>query len=427
VVLLAIFALSMTCALLYRLAERASGNVLVAFGVTAVATMASSIHWLARPHMFTLLLTAIFLHILERTREGRTQLLLWLPPLMTLWTNLHGGFLVGLTLVGAYALAPAVKAAIARDRAARRAEFSKGVPYLATWAASFAATFINPYFYKLHVHIFQFLREPFHFLHVSEFQSLSFQHPAARYFEILLVLAACAAMWNVRRGQWHYALLAASWIHPALTSSRNIPIFALVAAAPVAQMLAHWLEEANALRMAARIRAVDRLPRWHAAAAAGFLALALVSLAPGASGKFKAEFDGQRFPVKAVDFLGDKTGRIFAPDQWGAYLIYRFYPAGKVFVDDRSDFYGPAFEQAWLDALNAKYGWNAYLDRYLIDTVLLPVDAPLVGALKESRRWRPVYDDGMAIVFRPADRTGPGGEKVLRSQDRASVDSRGRG
>jgi hypothetical protein len=434
VVLLAVLALSMTSALLYRLVERACGNVLVAFGVTAVATMASSIHWLARPHLFTLLLTAVFLHILERTREGRTKLLLWLPPLMTLWTNLHGGFLVGLTLVGAYALEPVIKAAIARDRSARRAEFSSGVPYLATLAASFAATFVNPYFYKLHVHIFQFLREPFHFLHISEFQSLSFQHPAARYFEILLVLAACAAMWNVRRGQWHYALLAASWMHPALTSSRNIPIFALIAAAPIAQMVARWLEEVDAARMAARLRAVDRLPRWHATAAAGFLALAVASWGPGASGKFRAEFDSQKFPVKALDYLGDKTGRIFAHDQWGAYLIYRLYPGTKVFVDDRSDFYGPAFEEAWLDVFNAKYNWSSYLDRYSIHTVLLPVDAPLVGALKESHRWRPVYDDGMAIVFqaaRPADanssRGEAHGETMSRSQDRASLDSRGRG
>jgi len=37
---------------------------------------------------------------------------------------------------------------------------------------------------------------------------------------------------------------------------------------------------------------------------------------------------------------------------------------------------------------------------------LMPLDAPLTGALKESSHWRVVYDDGMALVFRPNSRTG---------------------
>ena len=417
VVLASVLALSLTSALLYRLVERACENVLVAFGVTALAMMASSIHWLARPHVFTLLLTAIFLHILERARAGRARLLLCLPPLMALWTNLHGGFLAGLILAATYAAAPLAKGLISCDDAGRRAEFRRAIPYLAALAASAAATFMNPYFYRLHAHILQFLNEPFHFLNISEFQSLSFQHPAARYFEVLLILAVCATVWSLRRGQWTYALLAASWIHPALTSSRNIPIFAIVAAAPIGKMVAECLAAASAARIAKWLRALadfvwsagsefrplETLPRWHATAAAGFLALAMASFAPDASAKFKAEFDPARFPVKAVDHMGNRLGRTFSNDQWGSYLIYRLYPnGGRVFMDDRSDFYGPAFDEAWLAVLKGRYDWSAYLDRYAVDTVLLPPDAPLVSTLKESHLWRVVYDDGVVIVFRAA-------------------------
>jgi hypothetical protein len=39
-----------------------------------------------------------------------------------------------------------------------------------------------------------------------------------------------------------------------------------------------------------------------------------------------------------------------------------------------------------------------------VDTVLLPVDTALAGALKQSARWRPVHQDGTAIVFRTRDR-----------------------
>ncbi len=75
----------------------------------------------------------------------------------------------------------------------------------------------------------------------------------------------------------------------------------------------------------------------------------------------------------------------------------------KVFVDGRSDFYGEKFNQAYVDVLNVKYTWPQTLERYGVNTLLLHADAPLTGAVKESARWRVVYDDGLAIVFRPVE------------------------
>ena len=110
--------------------------------------------------------------------------------------------------------------------------------------------------------------------------------------------------------------------------------------------------------------------------------------------------------------LGDSAAasRIFTSDQWGDFLIYNLYPRNRVFIDGRSDFYGKKFEEKYLDIVAVKYTWQRYLDEYGVDTVLLPTDAPLTGALKESSRWRVVYDDGDAIVFRAGAR--PEGPQV---------------
>src|SRR5689334_2336938 len=81
-----ILVLSITFALLFRLVRRHSQNVFVAFGVTTLALAGSSIHWLARPHLFTLLFVVIFFWILDRAYEGRSRALWALPPLMALWT-----------------------------------------------------------------------------------------------------------------------------------------------------------------------------------------------------------------------------------------------------------------------------------------------------------------------------------------------------
>jgi hypothetical protein len=142
----------MTFALLYRLIARRSQNVLVAIGLTVLAASGSTIHWLARPHLVTMLFTVIYLSILQRVQEGRTKLL-WLLPLMAIvWTNLHGGFVFGIVivgLVGAGELAGALLAATAEERwKAVRAS----IPYFAAAAGCLAASLVNPYTYHLHQH-----------------------------------------------------------------------------------------------------------------------------------------------------------------------------------------------------------------------------------------------------------------------------------
>src|SRR5438128_4529361 len=95
VVLASMFVISLTFALLFRLVRRKCGNVLIAITVTLLAAAGSSLHWLARPHLITVLLAVVFYGILERARDGKVRLLFLLPVLTVLWTNLHGGFFVG--------------------------------------------------------------------------------------------------------------------------------------------------------------------------------------------------------------------------------------------------------------------------------------------------------------------------------------------
>jgi hypothetical protein len=104
---------------------------------------------------------------------------------------------------------------------------------------------------------------------------------------------------------------------------------------------------------------------------------------------------------------------VFTSDQWGDYLIYHLSPKGtKVFFDGRSDFYGGKFCQDYTDVFNVKYNWEQTLARYGVDTILLSPDAALAGAIKESSRWRVTYDDGHAIVFRPAGNPAGRGEQA---------------
>ncbi|MFB3778289.1 MAG: hypothetical protein ACE141_11780 [Bryobacteraceae bacterium] len=416
VVLASILVLSFTFALLYRLVLRECPNVLIAFAVTFAATAGSTMHWLARPHLFTLLFVAVFYALLERARQGRTRLLLLLPPLMVIWTNIHGGFFVGIILIGCYVAGELVQWLLEPDPEKARGALLRSRPFLLTGLVSAAVTLVNPYSYGLHVHMWKFLTGSFHLRYINEYQPTQFQNGLALWYEPLVLLGVAAVAWSVYHRRFAHAIMAAGWLHLALFSVRNLPIYLIVAAPCVAGMLYDLLKRVSVAplaswvgkslrafdRFAEEFGANDRIPRLHLASAAGFVAMASLFYAPAPPANFRAEYDVKQYPAAALEVLrGPETARsIFADDEWGDYLIYRLYPQTKVFVDGRFDLYGEEFTKKYLDVLNAKYGWEDTLKKYSVDTILLRVDTPLAGALKESRRWHPIFDDGMAIVFR---------------------------
>ena len=158
------------------------------------------------------------------------------------------------------------------------------------------------------------------------------------------------------------------------------------------------------LELGSEVAGMERHWRVHLWSAAPIALICAVSLGANPPAALHAQFLSERFPAAAVDrFLAQCTSvRIFAHDQWGGYLIYRLYPRLKVFVDGRSDFYGPAFGDDWLRIANNRYDWQQQLDKFGVNTVLLPGDSPLASTMKETRRWRVVYDDGSAIIFQPS-------------------------
>lgn len=436
VVLFSVVMLAVTFLLLFRMALRRA-NPIVAVVITMVAAASSAIHWLARPHLFTLLFLVLFYRALENVREGRTRLLgipylVILPAAMVLWTNLHGGFIVGILLLGAYGVGDLLKMALSADAGQALAARLRARAFLLSTLGCVAASLINPYFYHLHVHVVKYLFDPFQAQHIVEFLTLNFHHPVAIFFETLLILGAGAAIWHGARGSYTEAVLLLMWGHGALLASRNIPLFGIVAAPIVAAAVDAWLKKApglevapwlrNAARkytaLAAEVAEIDGLARWHGISIATVVVIGALLYAPNPPKRFRPEYDPKVYPAGAVAVLrNEPAARIFTNDEWGDYLIYQLYPGHRVFVDGRSDFYGDDFVQRYLDVMSVKYDWQKTLDGFGINTILLPTDAPLAGALKESARWRVVYDDGISLIFQPAQKAGAAVPRITSNPD----------
>jgi hypothetical protein len=124
--------------------------------------------------------------------------------------------------------------------------------------------------------------------------------------------------------------------------------------------------------------------------------------------KWKAEFPGFRFPKMAADSLEDRIvgRRLLSTDQWGDYLVYRFYPEFKTFIDGRSDFYDPSIRDEYVALMNGKWGWRRIMDKHGFEAALLPASWALTSTLKIDPAWRLVYDDGEALFFERAEPAG---------------------
>ncbi len=409
VVFLNVLLLGLISALLFRLIRRCSDNDALALLFTLLAVCASMIHWLARPHLVSWVFVLIFSHLILSAEKGNLRALYWLPLLTLCWTNLHGGFLVGVLLLATSAFAEGIGALLKGENVWRNA-YQNSRPYLLCAFACLAASLINPYGWHLHQHVFTYLRDSKLLDNIQEFQSINFHHPSSIFFEGMLLLGIPAAFWCLSCGKIAAGLSILLWAHLALVSGRNTPIFVLIAAPWAACMTLEyarrlgrvcWLRKTSATvsEICAEFSPLDRLERWHlvSAAAVLFVAFALGSHKAG----FESEFNPKNFPMKDVSALDQVKGlRVFTSDQWGDYLIYRFGPSQRVFMDGRSDFYGDELVGIYQHIMSAQYDWESDLKRFGVEAVMLKPDAPLAAVLKESPHWKLLFDNGSVLMFR---------------------------
>lgn len=419
----------------YRLVRRCCGNDVLAFVFSAVAIAGSTIHWLARPHLFSWLFVLVFYHVMLSAAEGKPKRLWWLPVLMLAWVNMHGGFFIGIVMLLTSAMGAGLTGFVYEKQASWRAVYRNARPYLVCAAACTGVSFLNPYTWQLHLHLLNYLRD-FRLLdQIQEYQSISFHRGSAMFFEGMLLLGVAAVVWCVQHRKFDAAILMLIWAHLALVSARNIPIFLFIAAPWVACLVRDALTSFDATGWLSRFRAaaieiyeelqpIERVRRWHLVSVLSVVFLAC-SVAKG-SHRVDTDFDSTIFPVGAIPVMQPmKAARVFTYDQWGDYLIYRLYPSRQVFVDGRGEFYGADFLDHCDRTINAGFNWEAELNRFGVDTVLLKVDAPLAEVLKRSPNWKLILDDGFLIIFRAGPKTEQ--ERTALPQERFSPVSRNGG
>jgi len=386
---------------LLRYAVWRGANGLLAACLCLLAVGGSTMHFLARPHLFTLLLLPACLWLVEADRRRNTRLVWLLVPITMLWTNLHGGFLVFIACLVLLVAGSAAEALLGRPRwpAVRR--------YSVLLAGCSIATLINPYGIGLHVHIVEYLRADWIKNLVQEFQAPTFRSEGQLQYEVLLLGGIILAGLLLRRQRFTEALWLLFLAHSSLTSLRHAPLYVAVAAPLIASELSVWWKALASERKKSSVLSIlyqlgadltsnfGRTSLWPA--------LVVVALAfLDAPLKWPHDFPSEAFPIAMVHENAKvlESSRLLTTDQWADYIIYSFYPRQKVFIDGRSDFYGESLGTEYLHLLQGAYDWQSILRRRGFDAALLPVEWPLVQMLKLDPSWQVIKDDSHAILFR---------------------------
>ena len=394
------FLIATTYLLLFRMLRQESRDLLLGTLIVCLAAVSSTPHWLARPHIFSLVLTVIWYHLLNEFQYRQNNRLLFLPLLTLLWVNLHGGYIVGIVLLGIYMAGNLMASITSREPDAQRS-LQKSKTLLLVMIACILVSTLNPQGYHILLFPFKVTSDKFLMDHVQEFLSPNFHEPLP--FKYLLLLTIAILAWSRPAVNWIELLLILTFTYMALYSVRYITLFAIITAPILIRLidqmkiglpakLRKFLDERST-----GLSQIEGQTKGYFWSMAGVIAV----IALGAAGNIQYKFSEKSYPVDGVAFLKKEnvSGNTFTHDDFGDYLIYAAWPQRKVFVDGRTDMYGSERLKEYLTLAHAMPGWREIVDKYAFSSILFDTQSPLANALAEDKNWQLVYSDPLASIF----------------------------
>jgi tetratricopeptide (TPR) repeat protein len=410
--------------LLYRFVRKTSNRPLSVILVFLGLMIASSRFFL-RPQLFSLLFSLVYFFILEAYRNRSSRGVYFLPLLQVLWTNTHGYFILGPLFIFIYCLGTGLSRWSSQFRPYRSSDPQTKVVTLAVIAFTSAfVCLINPNLLKGFIYpitmIYRFIKGPpdrgfiMELLPLARYQESGF----LLYFKVLTLLVAASFVLNFKKFSFEHLLVCAFLFCLSLIAQRHIDIFAIVSLPVISFNFAQFCSSLNVRLSRQGLTQRFRLRLLGpplAVIVSLFLAGSFLGLSwEVATNRFylrnnkNLEFGlgvlERTYPIGACDFIekAGLEGKMFNDLNWGSYLIYRFFPDKKVFIDARTE----AYPQDLL---------SLYMNLYLYPNLLEKVESEfginyciinygrggkdLVRYLYEHRDWKLVYLDEASLIF----------------------------
>lgn len=344
----------------------------------ALSIGAGVVYWSPRPLAFGLVCLAATILLVERRRPW------WLlVPVVWVWVNSHGSFVLGLGWL--------ILSAIGQRLDGQRRP--PVLPWLGGFGVGLLVACVNPLGPRLMSFPVAVLSKREAFAEVAEWRPPDVGR-ATGIFTALCFFAIVVLLARSRRARptWADVVPLSAFVVSGLVAQRNLPMAAIVAAPVLARSLARALPATTTDPSAEPPR-----PFVHLGIAGLLGAMALAFVAVAASQPALA-FEG--YPVRAAR-LYEGPARVLTTDVAAGYLILRDGRSARVFFDDRVDMYPLDMTRDYLRLLQGDEGALEVLDRRGVEVVVWEVRRPLHAQLAASGGWRRVGQrDGWLVWVR---------------------------
>lgn len=381
----------------YLLYLRCGPNSYVAGVLTVCGAFATMPLWGARPQIISLLLTSLWLLILECS-EREPALLWWTLPLTLLWVNLHAGFALGLTLSVLFLVGEWIEGLRTKPTLG---ELSPNAPRLRQAALILCFDLLlvplNPNGLRLFSYPLETLRSTAMQNYIAEWASPNFHR--LQYGPLLILVLATFAIlsWMQSTVRPRDLILLLVSLYASLISIRMIPLFALIAAPLLSRELGDRLH--NRSRKFLNRSPLPPIPHPLLNTVIVLAMAIFASVHTAQVIRHQPQAEAKAFPERAVAYLQSHPGSVFNHYDWGGYLIWKLYPATRVFIDGRADLYGEPILDQFAATYQLKGEWREPLQYWDIHTVLIPPDSAMAVGLGNAPGWKVAYADSQAVVF----------------------------
>jgi len=365
------------------------------FILTMFALPYFSIFLNVRPHSFTYLFVILTLLCLEAYRVGKKGWIWFLPPLMILWVNLHGGFVVGVGLITVGLLALIFQ----KENSLEELRSSEKRKLVIIIFLTLLSTLCNPYGTKLFSYLFMALslkREL-----ITEWATVSNAQAAHHltWFFLTGVLLIISKGWK-RSTQTIFFIITAFFSFWNVRFFILLVIFGSLVLLVSAKIL--WERYVDCERYAFLNRLNSSMTIFLLLIAISLVVLPKVYRDINLYGAH-VQVDSSAYPTNAIKVLKNHNlgPNLALPFQWGEYAIWHLYPKYKVSVDGR---YETVYSSKYVESYIKSY-YNGSLEKFLSD---LKIDVIMVENMGESDRaisangrWFDAYRDETAVIYVP--------------------------
>jgi hypothetical protein len=329
---------------------------------------------LARPHLIALPVLAYWTTGLVSARERGVAPSLWLLPLMTVWANLHGGFVVGLVLTGALAFEAAF------DPACRRVEMirSRGRSWGMFILGAVVAACANPR--GIDGLLFPFrLMSMTHLYQIQEWQPSDLGHLSGLTVSILL--GFYLGLTGSLRLPRFRVLLVAGLIFVTMQHMRTAQLYGVVAPLLIARALGPAGPTVFPERMLSGIAGL----------------IAAIALCCRIGLPLHRTDEGSYAPTALSHVPDDLRGKPVLNDYgFGGLLIFS---GVRPFIDGRADLYGDDFLGMYISLVSARRDMlDEVLCRYGIAWTMWAPDGVVTALMDRTPGWRRLYSDTFAVI-----------------------------